>query len=69
MRISSLIRKFLAEDAENIKDKNVEIVLTHFNPLVPNGAIKEINSYIKPTKIRSLITQLDHYKEKNIKIS
>ena len=54
---------------ESVKDKNVEIVLTHFNPFVPKGAIKEINSYIKPTKIRSFITQLDHYKEKNIKIS
>lgn len=69
-RISSPIRRFLTENAEYIKDKNVEIVLTHFNPLVPNGAIKEINSYIKPAKIRSFITQLDHYQEaKNIKIS
>ena len=69
-RISSPIRKFLIENAKSIKDKNVEILLTHFNPFVPKGAIKEINSYIKPTKIRSFITQLDHYKEaKNIKIS
>ena len=70
IKISSPIRKFLDENAEYIKDKNVEIVLTCFNPFVPKGAIKEINSYIKPTKIRSFITQLDHYKEaKNIKIS
>ena len=70
LRISSPIRKFLIENAISIKDKNVEIVLTYFNPLVPNGAIKEINSYIKPTKIISFITQLDHYQEaKNIKIS
>lgn len=69
-RISSPIRRFLAENAARIKDKNVEIVLTHFNPFVPKGAINEINSYIKPAKIRSFITQLDHYKEaKNIKIS
>ena len=69
-RISSPIRKFLDENAAKIKDKNVEIVLTYFNPFIPKGAIKEINSYIKPTKIRSFIAQLDHYKEaKNIKIS
>ncbi len=54
------VRDFVSKNKDVLKQKNVEVVFNHFNPWLPKGAIKEIESYINVTKITSYTTMLGH---------
>lgn len=54
------IRDFIQKNADLLKQKEVEVVFNHFNPWLPKGAVKEIESYIAVKKIDSYTTMLGH---------
>ena len=54
------VRDFVSKNKDVLKQKNVEVVFNHFNPWLPKGAIKEIESYIDVAKISSYTTMQGH---------
>ena len=54
------IRDFVSKNKDVLKQKNVEVVFNHFNPWLPKGAVKEIESYIDVAKISSYTTMQGH---------
>lgn len=54
------VRDFVSKNKELLNQKKVEMIFNHFNPWLPKGAVKEIESYINVTKITSYTTILGH---------
>ena len=54
------VRDFVSKNKDVLKQKNVEVVFNHFNPWLPKGAVKEIESYIDVAKISSYTTMQGH---------
>ena len=54
------VRDFVSKNKDVLKQKNVEVVFNHFNPWLPKGAVKEIESYIIVEKISSYTTMQGH---------
>ena len=53
-------RDFVSKNKDVLRQKNVEVVFNHFNPWLPKGAVKEIESYIDVAKISSYTTMQGH---------
>ena len=54
------IRDFIIKNQSTLQNKEVEIIFNHFNPWLPSGAIKEIEKYVKVSKVESKTTMLGH---------
>ena len=54
------VRDFIIKNKDILKQKNVEVVFNHFNPWLPKGAVKEIESYIYVAKMTSFTTMQGH---------
>lgn len=54
------VRDFVSKNKDVLTQKNVEVVFNHFNPWLPKGAVKEIESYIDVAKISSYTTMQGH---------
>lgn len=54
------VRDFVSKNKELLNQKKLEIIFNHFNPWLPKGAVKEIESYINVTKITSYTTMQGH---------
>ena len=54
------MRDFISKNQDILKTKQIEIVFNHFNPWLPKGAVREVESFIPVTKIESKITMLGH---------
>jgi flavodoxin len=59
-KMCASVRDFVSKNKDVLKQKNVEVVFNHFNPWLPKGAIKEIESYIDVAKISSYTTMQGH---------
>ena len=59
-KMCSPMRDFIQKNKETLKNKEIEVVFNHFNPWLPKGAIKEIESYISVNKVVSRVTMLGH---------
>ena len=60
------IRDFIIQNKEVLKNKEIEVIFNHFNPWLPKGAIKEIETYIQIKSVTSLTTMLGHtFKKEN----
>ena len=59
-RMCAPIRDFIITNQDVLKQKKVEVVFNHFNPWLPKGAVKEIESYANVTKVSSYTTMLGH---------
>ena len=57
-KMCSPMRDFVIKNKDILKQKNVEVVFNHFNPWLPKGAVKEIESYV--VKTYSYTTMLGH---------
>ena len=54
------VRDFVSKNKDILNQKKVEVVFNHFNPWLPKGAVKEIESYITVEKISSYTTMQGH---------
>ena len=54
------VRDFVSKNKDVLNQKEVEVVFNHFNPWLPKGAVKEIESYINVSKISSYTTMQGH---------
>ncbi|MBO4509476.1 MAG: hypothetical protein J5747_12680 [Spirochaetaceae bacterium] len=59
-KMCSPMRDFVIKNKDILKQKNVEVVFNHFNPWLPKGAVKEIESYANVVKTYSYTTMLGH---------
>ena len=59
-KMYSPMRDFVIKNKDILKQKNVEVVFNHFNPWLPKGAVKEIESYANVVKTYSYTTMLGH---------
>ena len=59
-KMCSPMRDFIQKNKETLKNKEIEVVFNHFNPWLPKGAIKEVESYISVNKVISRVTMLGH---------
>ena len=59
-KMCSPMRDFIQKNKEILKNKEIEVVFNHFNPWLPKGAIKEVESYISVNKVISRVTMLGH---------
>ena len=59
-KMCSPMRDFVIKNKDMLKQKNVEVVFNHFNPWLPKGAVKEIESYANVVKTYSYTTMLGH---------
>lgn len=66
-RMCGPIRGFIKEYAIILNEKEIDVVLNHFNPWLPKGAIDEIKSLIKINKVSSYSCQYGNFREKNLK--
>ncbi len=54
------VRDFVSKNKDVLNQKEVEVVFNHFNPWLPKGAVKEIESYINVSIISSYTTMQGH---------
>lgn len=59
-RMSAPARQFIRDNAEELNGKEVKLIFNHFNPWLPTGAIKEVESYVKVAQTQSYTTWLGH---------
>lgn len=59
-KMSSPIRDFIIRYKEELNKKEVTMIFNHFNPFLPQGAIKEARKYLKIEEIISKTTMLGH---------
>jgi hypothetical protein len=67
-KMCSPMRDFVIKNKDMLKQKNVEVVFNHFNPWLPKGAVKEIESYANVTKICSYTTMLGHQRAEGLTV-
>ena len=59
-RMCPPMRDFISKNQDILKTKQVEVVFNHFNPWLPKGAVREVESFIPVKKIESKTTMLGH---------
>ena len=59
-KMCSPVRDFMIKNEHILKEKQVEVILNHFNPWLPKAAIKEVKKYTNVLKVESKTTMLGH---------
>ena len=59
-RMCAPMRDFISKNQDVLKTKHVELIFNHFNPWLPKGAVREVESYIHVNRIESKTTMLGH---------